>query len=431
MRSSFADVDHLLRRSGFGGHASEIQALTAYEWSEVVDRVLDTSGAPDSYAGYPDMSDALPNWDRHVASIAFWMNSCATTPTPIVEKMALFWHGILCSSYAKVHDPAVMLDQMQIFRIHGLGNWGNLLHRISLHPAMLLYLDNDRNVVGSPNENFARELMELFTLGVGNYSERDVTESARAWTGYGVNDDKNAYVFHPEDHDGGQKTFMGVTRNWTGPDILSHILNGPTRTTAARYLARRMWSFFAYPDPSDALVQDLAATFLSANFEVRELLRAIFTRPEFRSDQARQGLVRSPIEFAVAGMRSTGLSAEEVHPEWFLPEMGQIPFRPPNVAGWKQNEYWISPSSAWARHSYAGYVRWIARKAGHLSNTRDLTEQQALEQALQLFRIYNASATTRRRLLDYIQAERSQGGGWNEQAGLLLLTQLTPEFQLA
>ena len=431
MPSSFADVDHLLRRAGFGGHGPEIQALMAYEWSEVVNRVLDTSGAPDPYAGYPDMSDGLPNWPRHVASIAHWMDACATSPTPIVEKMALFWHGILCSSYDKVYDPAVMADQLQIFRIHGLGNWSDLVHRISFHPAMLRYLDNDLNVAGSPNENFARELMELFTLGVGNYTEQDVSESARAWTGYGLNDDKNLYVFHPEDHDNGNKTFMGVTRNWSGPQIIDHILSGPTRTTAARYLTRRLWSFFAYPDPSDALVNELAGTFLSTGLDVRELLRALFNRPEFRSEQARLGLVRSPIEFVVASMRRTGLTADEAHPEWFLSEMGQAPLRPPNVAGWKQNEYWISPSASWARRSYAGYVRWKARDKGLLGNSRDLSEQQALEQALNLFGLYSASATTRTNLMNYIQAERSEGGGWNEQAGLLLLTQLTPEFQLA
>ncbi len=431
MPSSFADVDHLLRRAGFGGHAPEIEFLMGFDWAEVVNRVLDTSAAPDPYLGAPDLSEGRSNWDRYIDVVWFWLDQCRTSPTPIVEKMALFWHGILCTSYDKLYDPAVVFDQMQIFRIHGLGNWGDLLHRVSFHPAMLRYLDNDLNVAGSPNENFARELMELFTLGVGNYTEQDVSESARAWTGYGVNDDENLYVFHPEDHDTGSKTFMGTTRNWNGPQIIDHLVTGPTRTIAARYLAKRLWSFFAYPDPADGIVNDLAATFLSTGLDVRELLRALFNRPEFRSQQARQGLVRSPIEYAVAGMRRTGLSCEVAHPEWFLPEMGQMPFRPPNVAGWKQNEYWISPSASWARHSFASYLRWKSRDAGLLANTRDLTPQQALDQTLNLFGLYNASSSTRNNLLTYINAERSEGGGWNEQAGLLLLTPLTPEFQLA
>lgn len=221
MPTPFADVAHLLSRVGFGGLPAEINALTPLDWPDVVDAVLDTSSAPPINQGLPNLDPSRSWWDRYVDMTHFWLERCRTSPAPLPEKMVLFWHGHLCSGLQKVGNHQLMFDQNQLFRSHGLGDLENLLQMMAVQPAMLEYLDNDTNVVGSPNENFARELMELFTLGVGHYTEDDVQAAARAWTGHGVHRDTDQYIFTSEDHDYGQKTFMGVSANWNGPDIIS------------------------------------------------------------------------------------------------------------------------------------------------------------------------------------------------------------------
>ena len=438
MPSAFEDIDHLLRRAAFGGTGPEIAALMQLDYAAAVDAVLDTSAAPDPAAGVPDLSPGRGGWNKYVDMVWYWLDRARTSPTPIVEKMVLFWHGHLCSSLDKVYDHQILFNQLQLFRYYGLGNVPELVRLVSLDPAMLRYLDNDRNVVGDPNENFARELMELFTLGVGNYSEDDVRESARAWTGHGVNDDENAYVFYPEDHDNGNKTFMGVTQNWDGPQIISHIFNsGTTQATCARFFAAKVFSFFAYPVEADtadgatsAMLNELASAFIASNFSMHALVRAVLLRPEFRSQTARLGLVRSPIDFCVAGMRRTGLPCSEAHPEWVLPGMGHAPYRPPNVAGWKYNDYWISPTTTWAKRSFANRLRWAGVDAGLLADSEEREVADAVEQAFLLFGLYNVSEATRTSMQNFLTNVRATDR-WAERAGLILLTPLTPEFQLA
>ncbi len=438
MPSSFEDIDHLLRRAGFGGTGPEIAALMPLDYADAVNAVLDVSGAPDPAAGVPNLSEGRGSWQKYVDMVWYWTERARTSPTPIVEKMVLFWHGHLCSSLQKVYDHPVMFDQLQIFRYYGLGNVPELIRLVSLHPAMLRYLDNDRNEVGDPNENFARELMELFTLGVGNYTEDDVRESARAWTGHGVNDDDNAYVFHADKHDYGSKTFMGVTQNWDGPQIITHLFqSATTQATCARFFASKVFSFFAYPVEAEttdgaesAMLNELAAAFISSNFSMLELVRAVLLRPEFRSETARLGLVRTPFDFCIAGMRRTGLPSDVAHPEWVMARMGQSPYYPPNVAGWKQNDYWISPTTTWGKRAFANNMRWRGVDAGLLADTQDRTVEDAVEQAFLLFGMYTVSEATRTAMQNFVTTVRATDR-WAEQAGLLLLTPLTPEFQLA
>lgn len=427
--TSYADVAHILSRAGFGGRHDEILALQHLDWPDLVDHVLDTSGAVPAHVGAPALDEADGFYPNFVDMVWFWLERCRTSPAPLVEKMVLFWHGHLCTSMEKVFQRRWVFDQHQLFRTHGLGNFEDLVQQVSIGPAMLAYLDNDRNVAGRPNDNFARELMELFTLGVGNYSEADVVESARAWTGHSVTDD-GTYVFIPEAHDWETKTFFGSSRNWDGPSIIDHIINGPKQDVVARFIATKLWSFLAYPDPEPQVVNDLAHPFTQSGMEIRTLLRAIFLHPRFRSVQARQGLVRSPIEYVVAAMRVTGLACTEAHPEWTLGPMGQKPFHPPNVAGWKQNHYWITASALWAKASFASTVRWKLYKKGELADSNNLPAEQAADAALTRFGIVTPSAATRSALVDYVVAERAETR-WAERAGLLMLPLLTPEFQMA
>jgi uncharacterized protein (DUF1800 family) len=426
-----SDVAHLLRRAGFGGTAKTVSALVKQPWPDIVDTVLNVSANP-PVVKPPELSDPhASEWDRWVAVTQWWFERMRTVPAPIQEKMVLFWHGHFCSSQDKVFRMDHMWDQNQLFRTAGLGDFENLAQRMAIQPAMLIYLDNYLNVLGVQQENFARELMELFTLSVGNYSQDDVVASARAWTGYGLTDDLSVYRFRNDLHDKGKKTFMGVRQNWSGPDILHQLLSGAaTRQIAARFIAKKLWSFFAYPDPDSALLDSLQAAFLGVNLDITAMLRIIFNRPEFLSPAARGALVRSPIEFVAASLVYTGVPARLAHPEWWVDAMGQAPFYPPDVSGWKQNAYWISSSSYWARAGYVRYLTWLAQDRRILAGTDRLTPAAAVTKAFDTFNIDSPSATTRAALEAWITAERA-AHGWAEQPNLITLSMLTPEFQLA
>ncbi len=391
--------------------------------------MLDTSAATPHHVGVPNLDPANGFYRNYVSMAWFWLDRCRTSHAPLVEKMVLFWHGHLCSSMQKVSNRQMMFDQNQLFRTHGLGNFEDLVQRVSVQPAMLRYLDNDRNVAGSPNENFSREAMELFTLGIGHYSEDDVTESARAWTGH-ILDDADNYRFTPEAHDWNDKTFFGERRNWDGPAILHHIIQGPKRDIVARFIATKLWSFLAYPDPEPAVIDTVAAAFAASGMEIRPLVKAILLHPQFRSDRARNSLVRSPIEYVVAAMRITGLPCEVTHPEWTLRTMGQEPFFPPNVSGWKQNHYWITSSALWAKAKFASTVRWRLYHQDELLDSSARTPAAAVDAALGRFGITDPTPATRNALIDYVVDERAHTR-WAERAGLLFLPLLTPEFQLA
>ncbi len=427
MPTTFEDVDHLLRRAGFGGTTAETTALMPLDWPNVVNSVLDTSAAPSPDIGLPGYSSGS-SWQRYIEIVQIWMDRCRVSPTPIQEKMVLFWHGHLCSSIDKVSDARLMFDQNQLFRRDGLGGFENLLQQAAVQPAMLLYLDNASNESGDPNENFARELMELFTLGVGHYSEDDVRESARAWTGHGVDDEESRYEFHSDEHDFGLKTFMGDERDWDGPQIIDRLLNGSTKMQVARFMSTKVWEFFAYSNPDPSLIEQLATGFAGSDLNMTALLRSVFLHPEFRSQRCRQGLVRSPIDFIVALMRRTGVDAAIAHPEWNTEPMGQAPFQPPNVAGWKQNEAWISPSNVWGKRSAASTVRWHLLENTDLLDNDEATAAVAVEAAFQLFGIYNPSGASRSNLEHFYNTEPHS---WARRAGLLLLTPLTPDFQMA
>ncbi len=426
-----ADVVHLLRRAGFGGKPAEIDALVALpSWAAVVDRVLDTSATPADTipaAVDDDVDRYYPPW---VAAVQYWLDRMATTPTPIVEKMALFWHGNLASS-TDAALPRHLFRQIKTYRSLGLGDVHDLLQAMAIDPAMLQYLNNASNVAAEPNENFARELMELFTLGNGAFTEQDVIEMARAWTGYNYDRDGEQFIYRANKHDTGSKTIFGITRNWTGPEALTEIVRGSRQATCARFLATKIWSFFAYPGPSSTIVDALAAAFTSSGMNVKALLRAVFLRPEFRLATTRTALVRSPIEYFVATMRAVGMDAATLHPEWWLEPMGQAPYQPPNVSGWKQNAAWISTSAQWAKGSFAGWVRWVANDAGLLAGTGSLAPAAAATAVLDRFGIDDPSPLTRKRIEEYVAREQAARRTWAIPPNLVTLAMLSPDFQLA
>src|SRR4051812_36927206 len=314
-----ADVAHLLRRAGFGGTQTQIDALTPLDLPAIVDQLLDftpnPADTPPASLGDADVGD----WEQVVHLQQWWLDRMATVPRPLQEKLALFWHGHFATGQEKVNSARDMFDQNHLFRTDGLGSFENLVQKMSLQVAMLIYLDNDPNEKGSPNENFARELLELFTLGVNQYTQADIVAAAKAWTGHNVDYDATprVYRFYPTRHDDGNKTFMGTTQTWDGPQIITRVLTvEPQRSIAARFVAKKLWTFFAYSNPSATVLDPIVADFVGSNLDIRTVLRSIFLHPEFYSTTAKQGLVRSPVEWVVTCLKGLGFTAAQTNPQW-------------------------------------------------------------------------------------------------------------------
>lgn len=432
MPSDPLDIAHLLRRSGFVAPAARVAELAASDWPDAVEAVLDTAADPPE--GLPPGIDGpgdLP-WRQHIAWSHWWIDRCATTPTPLVEKMALFWQGHFVSSFSRVYDVPVLVAQHRTVRRLGLGSFRDLAQAMAIEPAMLWYLDNFLNVASSPNQNFARELLELFLLGVGNYSEDDVVAATRAWTGHGTVDHRTpVYVFRPDQHDAGDKPLFGTTRNWDGPEVIDEVLLGAAkRDLAARFLCRKLWEFFAYERPADHVVDSVVAPYLAASLDVRAALRAIFNHPEFRSEQARRGLVRSPVEYVVAVRHAVGVPASELHPEWSFGLMGQVPFDPPNVSGWRPNGYWVNSSAFSGRAKFAAACGQILKQRGYWAEVAAGPGEAALATAEATFGITFA-APTRTAILEWLAAQRSGPDSWAVHQHLIALVLLSPELHLA
>jgi len=381
---SVADVTHLLRRTEFVARPARVAELAALpDIGAAVDNVLAVPGNPPSVQwGAP--VDSL----RVVELTDFWFDRMAhDSPRPIQERMALFWHGHFVSSNAKVGNLELMRRQIDLYRAQGLGNFRDLAIQMSTTAAMLRYLDNNQNYIGSPNQNFGRELMELFVLGVGNYTEDDVVACSEAWTGHtdiyrpdvngqqtqydhGVSD----YAFHGFAHEPGTRTLLGRTIN-AGADPSQHgaetirtmlgdpaSIGGvnpagrPTREVAADFISTKLWRFFAGPDPSATVLAALRQAAIGGDFDLKPWLRALLTHPEFYSSAVKQGLVRAPTDYLVALLAASGLRSTVGNPWWLLDGMGQRLLFPPNVSGWGHNGAWIGASGFGRRAAVAQHV---------------------------------------------------------------------------
>jgi uncharacterized protein (DUF1800 family) len=430
-----ADAAHLLRRSGFGFTKAQLTELTELpDRTAAVDRVLDLSRAPTAALPVPPFvlfQDMTAPW---VAMVHWWIDRMRTTPVPIVEKLTLFWHGHFACGLGKVPVASMLATQNQLFRANALGNYHALAQGVAIDPAMLSYLDNWLNRSGASQENFARELMELFTLGQGHYTQADVVAMAKAWSGHSVDDKAQLpYLFRATWHDNAKKQLFAVpARNWNGPEALTEIIKGSKRVPAARFITAKLFSYLAYPvKPDDAVVAPLADVLLVSGWSIHALVRAIFRSDAFWSDSARHALVRSPIEWMVATLQATGLSAGQTNPQWWMGNAGQCLFNPPGVEGWGQNEYWLSTSASWARSGFAAHVRWQARNAGVLASTVTSQPADAVQQAFDRFGIVDPAPTTRAALEAYVTKAHHEGAGWTVQPNLILLTALSPDFQVA
>ncbi|WP_238368539.1 DUF1800 domain-containing protein [Mesobacterium pallidum] len=392
---------HLMRRAGFGGTPSEIAALAAMTPGAAVELMIrgraDGLVLPDfEESGFwePCLADFPPSrpattdkaaetgevmgvkvkpggprplqpatnrffyWRRasmlETRRVAFWwLDRMLRSGHPLAEKMTLFWHGHFATGEEKVRDYRKIKLQIDTLRDGGLGSFRDLLTAVAKDPAMLVFLDATHNVKGAPNENFGREVMELFTMGVGNYTEDDIREAARAFTGWG-NDDLE-FRFDETLHDAGEKTFFGQTGPFDGDDILAMILE---QEQTAIYIASKIYRFFVREEISPAFARELGALFRDGDYEIAPFLATLFASEDFFCDASVATRIMSPTELVVSTYRKLGLQQMPGIPDPYTvgTTLGQILLYPPTVAGWSEGRAWITPGLLFERGNFAREV---------------------------------------------------------------------------
>jgi len=341
---------HLLRRAGFGGSWQQVQEAVRKSPQEVLD---DLFRPPAKLADFDRESESLAQSvlatgdSKQLA--AWWLHRMVFSPAPLIEKMTLFWHGHFATSAEKVNDAELMYLQNQLFRRNALGNFAQLVQEVSKDPAMLIYLDSATNRKGHPNENYARELMELFTLGEGNYTERDVQQLARCFTGWEIR--RKRFRFNPYQFDEGEKILFDKRGTFTGEQAVEIVLERPQMPT---FIVRKLFQFFVCdePAPPDVLLEPLARRFRETGFNVHDLVRHILGSQLFFSPLAIGKKVRSPVDLVVGLLRNLEGTANLFLLAQACEKMGQALFFPPNVKGWDGGRRWINSATLVARANF-------------------------------------------------------------------------------
>ena len=467
----FALLAHLMRRAGFGATRDELEAYAAQGYTATVDDLLNP-GDPDVM---PD--DIIRRYHVDQSELrqldgagANWLYRMITTKCPLEEKIALFWHGLFATGYSKLNQARALLNQIDMFRHHGLGRFDNLLVELSKDPAMLLWLDNTDNHKGAINENYGRELLELFSMGIGNYTEDDIKECSRAFTGWTLGNAEYMAVragkdsiwpysriawhfqFRDWDHDEGEKTFLGETGNFNGEDIIEIIAR---QEATARFVCTRLFQFFAADKAEDEggqVIEDMMKSYFDSGYEIRAVLRTLFLSDYFTSEQARYARVKGPVELLVGAIRQAGsyreptLGVHQLAYQGFY--MGQGLLQPPSVEGWHEGMEWIDSGSLVERVNFVAQELSSLDKPGvraiidRLAAENDgvLTPEQLVDHCLDLLGPVAVEDDTRSALVDFAAAG---GGALNlsgHQAGddaeqrvsnVLRVIASTREYQLA
>ena len=452
---------HLLRRAGFGGTQAQIDEFAALSRAEAADRLLNfaevDNSALDSRIAAQNFNLTTPGRVDGKGPLLqdmqrWWLTRMAYTARPLEERMTLIWHGLLTSQVSKIggQRAKLMVRQNEFFRAHALPRYDDLLHAIGKDPAMLIYLDTVESTREHPNENYARELMELYSMGVGNYTEDDVRESARAFTGWRLNapmrqpipeglteQERQAlqnkiygeyeaqFVVQARLHDAGTKTFLGRTGNFDGDDIVDIIMEQPA---TGRYMARRLFTELANYNPSDETVSRLAALWDSSGHQVKEVVRAILVSDEFYSERSYRAIVRSPVELVVNMVRAFEIETDFKSAVGVVRGMDQILFEPPSVAGWPGGAVWLSSSTFFGRVNFLDqFLFQRGRPLAVPALASSTTSNEAVDRAVKALVDDNISDAARQSLYAYAG---TISNAQERAAAIAYLVLASPEYQL-
>lgn len=427
------DVAHLFRRAGFGATPGKLLQAADLGLEKTIAALVDYDSTPDQFDPPADIINSVSRDPGNLTQ--WWVGRMLATTRPLQEKMVLFWHGHFATAIQKVANPVLMFHQNQLFRDNAMGRFDDLLTAVYKDPAMLIWLDGRRNTAKAPNENYGREVMELFTLGHGNYTEDDVHANARAYTGWTLDASNNA-VFLPRLHDDGPKTLLGQTGNWGADDsvriLASHPATGP-------FLAGKLWSFFASDKQPTGIVNKMASIYYSSNHNIREMVRAMLMSLEFYSDATKTGHIKSPTEFIVTSINTLGLQNMDLS---ILPRtlasLGQELFNPPNVGGWPGGPNWINPTTMLQRFNFASALTGDVRRAGGFLDPEAILTQSRAKTMPQLTAYIagrlgiDPGGTTAAALKQYAgSGPVSRPDISTAVQGLVHLTLISPEYQVS
>jgi hypothetical protein len=368
---------HLYRRAAFGPSREDLLEAERLGPEATLDLLL--RGRPEIEEIWEPLLDvgrlAAARDDSGEQIRSWWVYCMLHGRHPLREKLTLFWHNHFATSIAKVQSSTLMFRQNCLLRTHALGKFGPFLQAMSKDPAMLVWLDSNSNVKGRPNENYARELMELFSLGVGHYTEKDIRAAARAFTGWHTNG--QGFTFDARFHDGGVKTVLGQTGVWDGADVVRIVLEQPA---AARFLVRKLYHFLISENavPPDALLEPLCESFRKSDYDIARLVRTMLASRHFYSGYAFRQRIKCPVEYVLGAVQAVYRRYPENAPDYqplspqvllrWLGAMGQQLFAPPNVKGWPGGQTWLNTSTVLQRDNFAGGLAlgtlWISPPKG-------------------------------------------------------------------
>lgn len=369
-----ATASHLLRRTGFGPRPGdlELSLREGFEasWERHVARPLEGRTPADGAERDASIGPLLSVGKlEHLQ--AWWAQLLMSDDHGLRERMVLMWHDHFATSNAKVDDVRMMHRQNELFREHGLGDARVLLREVARDPAMLVWLDGNRNRAGAPNENFAREILELFALGIGNYDEQDIRGAARAFTGWGT--EGRSFRNRPEHHDDGAKTIFGERGNFDGDGALAKICDHPA---FPRHIARRLLQEFVEPNPNPGDVEALAKMCVRNDFHIGRTLAVLLRSSLFFSARARRSRIAGPVEWVVSTVRRLGIQRPPLQIARSFSDLGQNLFVPPSVKGWDGGQAWVHAGTWVARHNLV--VGWLAAaraRRGELAGALGLTDR--------------------------------------------------------
>lgn len=400
-------IAQLLRRAGFGYTPKELKYYKSLGYDGALNELLNPKQVDNSLLEKAIKEQSFdftnPNDLRR-----WWLYRMIYSRRPLEEKMTLFLHGHFATSDRKVRNPHAMYVQNMLMRKYALGNFHDLLVGMAKDPAMIIWLDNQQNRKGKPNENFAREVMELFTVGIGNYTEKDIKEAARAFTGWQTKPD--GFYFNKGQHDFSKKTVLSVSGNLNGEDIVSILVKRPE---TSKFLARKLITFFAYDNPDKSYVDRVSSSFRDNNYSLTAMLRSIFEDKTFQSERAFHAKIKSPAELVVGSIKTLQLESLDNDLPQLMGAMGQDLFHPPSVKGWDGGESWISSDTMMERFNFTARITTTRFDELLKTNTpTQLVHRFGLTNALEMVNYFvellvdgDVPKQTRQRLVEYVSSD--------------------------